>query len=69
MGTKKYTMEEFKEMYEKAQREVIEELDNQMKEAMVENGKEENPMFVVGFTMQNVLTTAKVYSKLLKEEN
>ena len=69
MGTKKYTMEEFKKMYEKAQQEVIEELENQMKEAMVENGKEENPMFMFGFTMQNIIATAKVYSKLFKEEN
>ena len=65
---KRYTMKEFEEMYLKAQQEAIEELDNSMKETIEEKGKDKDPMFMFGFTMQNVMATAKVYSKLFKVE-
>lgn len=69
MGTKKYTMEEFKEMYEKAQAEAIKELKEEMEIAVLKNEKEVDPMAEFAFTMQNMMATAKVYQKLFKEEN
>ena len=53
MFEKKYTMEEFKEMYEEAVVKTIEELDKDFKEAS--NG---DSMQMVAFSLQNLMVIA-----------
>ena len=62
---KKYTMEQFEEMFEEA---VVRTIDKLLKE-FKENAKEEikNPMMELAFSMQNTMVLAELHKELFKE--
>lgn len=62
---KKYTMEEFKEMYKLAERATLEKLKNDFNKA---SGGELDQMQELGFTMQNMIVVAELKNELFKEE-
>lgn len=51
---KKYTMEEFEEMFNKAQREAIDKLEKDWKEALEKDDNYDTTK-MLGFTLQNLL--------------
>ena len=62
---KKYTMEEFEEMFEKATIDTIDKLLKDFKEA----DKEEkiNPLAEFAFNMQNAMVISELHKELFKE--
>ena len=62
---KKYTMEQFEEMFEEA---VVRTIDKLLKE-FKENAKEEikNPMMEFAFSMQNTMVLAELHKELFKD--
>lgn len=65
----KYTMEEFKEMFNNAVVEALAELKNDMKKAQIQRDGLANDMSLLMFEMQNMLTAGMIKTKLFKEEN
>lgn len=64
---KKYTMEEFKEMFNEAMIKAIENLDKKMKEAQKETGRESGMMDFM-FSMQNMIAMTKLKKFLFEED-
>lgn len=65
----KYTMEEFKEMFNNAVVEALAELKNDMKKAQTQRDGSANDLSLLMFEMQNMLTAGMIKNKLFKEEN
>ncbi len=65
---KKYTMEEFKEMFNKAMKETIDELEKDYDKASEENNQKDNIGSFV-FTMQNMLAIGKLKSNIFGDRN
>lgn len=69
---KKYTMKEFKEMFEKAQFKALNNIEEQYKEIDKENqekgGEARDAMFFLLNTMQNVIAYAELKKTLFGEE-
>ena len=61
---KRYTMKEFKEMYDDIQIEVIECLEKEMLEAQERFGKELSAMGRMKYTMQNLFVLSILRDKL-----
>ena len=66
---RKYTMKEFKKMFEKAQMETLKQLEDERKEAENRLGKERNSLGTIMFTMQNTMVTAMLHNNLFGEED
>lgn len=66
---RKYTMKEFKKMFEKAQMETLKQLEDERKEAENRLGKEQNSLGTIMFTMQNTMVTAMLHNNLFGEED
>ena len=65
MLNKKYTMEEFEEMFAEATAKTIEKLLNEFKKQTKE--EELNPMAEFAFSMQNTMVLAELHKELFKE--
>lgn len=63
----KYTMEEFKKMYEEAEMMAIEKLDEDFTKATADKDVEKKGMHSFAFTMQNMLAMGMLKSILFKE--
>lgn len=63
---KKYTMEEFEEMFVKAQAKTMTILEKTIREK--DNGKEMDAMTGFVFTMQNMMVMSELYKNLFKGE-
>lgn len=69
MFKEKYTMDEFEDMFIKAQKETIKELTEDMEEHLKDNEDEEQTAGMnIAFMMQNILVTAKLHQKLFGKE-
>ena len=70
MFKEKYTMDEFEDMFLKAQTETIKELEEDLEEHLKNNEDEDQTggMGKLAFMMQNVLVTAKLHQKLFQKE-
>lgn len=66
---KRYTMKEFKEMYDDIQIEVIECLEKEMLEAQERFGEELSAMGRMTYTMQNLLVLSTLRYKLFGEDD
>lgn len=62
----RYTIEEFKEMYRKAQIEAVTQLQKEMEQADTE--KEADAVFMMTFSLQNIMCLTKMYNILFKEQ-
>ena len=65
---KKYTMEEFKKLYDHAVVETLEKVESDFIKAQGEV-KTDNPMERIAFTMQNVLVMATLKHYLFEKES
>lgn len=65
---KKYTMEELKEMFDKAVSETIEELEKELEEAQKKLNKQMNPAGRMAYTMQNLMVMGTLRNRIFKEE-
>ena len=63
----KYTMEEFKKMYDKAVVETLAELENDMNKTQEQSGKK-SEMGSLIFKMQNIMVSGMIKAKLFEEE-
>lgn len=63
----KYTIEEFKEMYDKAMKKALDKMDKEMKETQEKNGKEDG-MASALFSMQNMMAMIELKQCLFKED-
>lgn len=64
----RYTMEEFKKMFNEAEKVALKKLDSQMDEVIKEEGKEKDGMFNLLFSLQNIMAITEVKSALFKKE-
>lgn len=64
----KYTIEEFKKMFDEAVVEALAELKNDMKKAQIQKDGLANDLSLLMFEMQNMLTAGMIKTKLFKEE-
>ena len=70
MFKEKYTMDEFEDMFVKAQKETIKELEKDLEQHIKDNEDEDQTdgMAKLAFTFQNILVTAKLHQKLFGKE-
>ena len=61
-----YTMEQFKEMFEKARKETIEQMQKEFKEATEQGEQPVNPVAELMYQMQNMLAFAELKRNLFE---
>ena len=66
---KKYTLKEFKDLFDKAQLLTIQQLEKDMKEAAEKNGRDSDGFSAAIFTMQNMLVAATLKKNLFQEND
>ena len=73
MKENNYTIEELENLFSEAEVEALADLDDDMKQAMKEKGKEDSGMYLFGFSLQNMMainTVKKMFFKKVKgDEN
>lgn len=73
MKENNYTIEELENLFSEAEVEAIADLDDSMKQAMKEQGKEDSGMYLFSFSLQNMMainTVKKMFFKKVKgDEN
>ncbi len=67
MKENNYTLEEIEELFSNAEIEVLEDLDNDMKQVMKENGHEDNGMYMFSYSLQNMMAITAVRKKLFEK--
>lgn len=65
---KNYTIEEMKELFIQAGKETMQELEEDLKEAMMQKLGTIDTMQVAMFNMQTMVTISKLQAKFFKEE-
>jgi RNA binding exosome subunit len=67
MKENKYTLKEIEELFNNAEVETLEDLDNSMREVMKEKGHEDNGIHMFSYSLQNMMAITTVRKKLFEK--